>query len=108
MPAAMPKAAVLQFLALLTVSNVFMNLAWYGHLKFKGSPLWLAILASTGQLPTVANLSLDRLTGTGSTFNLDGTRVDAAARSRLRATGLEAPAVRRDAATELRSAVPDP
>lgn len=69
---------------------------------------WLAILASTGQLPTVANLSLDRLTGTGSTFNLDGTRVDAAARSRLRATGLEAPAVRRDAATELRSAVPDP
>ena len=44
----MPNATVLKFLALLTVSNVFMNLAWYGHLKFKGSPLWLAIVASWG------------------------------------------------------------
>lgn len=33
---------------LLTISNVFMNLAWYGHLKFKDSALWLAILASWG------------------------------------------------------------
>ena len=33
---------------LLTVSNVFMVLAWYGHLKFKSSPLWLAIFASWG------------------------------------------------------------
>jgi uncharacterized protein (DUF486 family) len=33
---------------LLVLSNTFMNLAWYGHLKFKGSPLWLAILASWG------------------------------------------------------------
>lgn len=31
---------------LLIVSNVFMTLAWYGHLKHKSSPLWLAILAS--------------------------------------------------------------
>ena len=35
-------------IVLLTVSNVFMVLAWYGHLKFKSSPLWLAILASWG------------------------------------------------------------
>ena len=33
---------------LLTVSNVFMNLAWYGHLKFRSQPLWLVILASWG------------------------------------------------------------
>jgi uncharacterized protein (DUF486 family) len=33
-------------IVLLTLSNVFMTLAWYGHLKFKSSPLWLAILAS--------------------------------------------------------------
>ena len=46
--AAMPNVSVLQVLALLTISNVFMNLAWYGHLKFKDSPLWLAILASWG------------------------------------------------------------
>ena len=33
---------------LLIVSNVFMTLAWYGHLKFKGTALWLAVLASWG------------------------------------------------------------
>ena len=31
---------------LLIVSNVFMTFAWYGHLKFKNSPLWIAVLAS--------------------------------------------------------------
>jgi len=31
---------------LLTISNVFMTVAWYGHLKFKSSPLWAAILVS--------------------------------------------------------------
>jgi len=35
-------------LAMLTASNVFMTFAWYGHLKFKGSPIWLVILASWG------------------------------------------------------------
>ena len=35
-------------LALLTVSNIFMTFAWYGHLKFKASPLWIVILASWG------------------------------------------------------------
>jgi uncharacterized protein (DUF486 family) len=33
---------------LLTISNVFMNLAWYGHLKFKDQPLWIVIAASWG------------------------------------------------------------
>lgn len=33
---------------LLIISNVFMTLAWYGHLKFKQSALWIAILASWG------------------------------------------------------------
>lgn len=37
-----------QFVLLLVVSNTFMTLAWYGHLKFKSSALWLAILASWG------------------------------------------------------------
>ena len=35
-------------IALLTISNVFMTLAWYGHLKYKDTPLWMAILASWG------------------------------------------------------------
>jgi uncharacterized protein (DUF486 family) len=29
-------------------SNVFMTLAWYGHLKFKSTPLLIAIVASWG------------------------------------------------------------
>jgi len=33
---------------LLLGSNVFMTFAWYGHLKFKNSPLWLVIVASWG------------------------------------------------------------
>ena len=31
---------------LLTISNIFMTTAWYGHLKYKSSPLWKAILLS--------------------------------------------------------------
>ncbi len=33
---------------LLTISNIFMTFAWYGHLKYRSSPLWIAILASWG------------------------------------------------------------
>jgi uncharacterized protein len=31
---------------LLTTSNIFMTFAWYGHLKYKHSAIWLAILIS--------------------------------------------------------------
>lgn len=31
---------------LLTLSNVFMTIAWYGHLKFKEVALWKVILIS--------------------------------------------------------------
>ena len=33
---------------LLTVSNVFMIIAWYGHLRFKELPMLLAIVISWG------------------------------------------------------------
>ncbi len=33
---------------LLTVSNLFMTFAWYGHLKFKEIELWKVVLASWG------------------------------------------------------------
>jgi len=33
---------------LLIGSNIFMTFAWYGHLRFKESPLMLAILVSWG------------------------------------------------------------
>jgi len=31
---------------LLTISNIFMTIAWYGHLKYKDSPLWKVIIIS--------------------------------------------------------------
>ncbi len=31
---------------LLTISNIFMTIAWYGHLKFKSTNLWKVILIS--------------------------------------------------------------
>jgi uncharacterized protein len=33
---------------LLTLSNIFMTFAWYGHLKYRSLPLWQVILASWG------------------------------------------------------------
>ena len=33
-------------IAMLVISNLFMTFAWYGHLKFKDSPLWIVILVS--------------------------------------------------------------
>jgi uncharacterized protein (DUF486 family) len=35
-------------LAMLVASNVFMTFAWYGHLKFKETPLWIVIPVSWG------------------------------------------------------------
>ena len=31
---------------LLTISNIFMTFAWYGHLKYKNTALWTVILIS--------------------------------------------------------------
>ena len=47
----MPSAPVLPHLlpiALLIGSNVFMTLAWYGHLRFKEQPLLIVILVAWG------------------------------------------------------------
>ena len=33
-------------IALLMASNLFMTVAWYGHLKYKNKTLWLVILVS--------------------------------------------------------------
>ena len=33
---------------LLLGSNIFMTFAWYGHLKYKATPLFIAIVASWG------------------------------------------------------------
>lgn len=33
---------------LLVIANLFMTIAWYGHLKFKNASLWLIIVVSWG------------------------------------------------------------
>lgn len=35
-------------IVLLSISNIFMTVAWYGHLKFKEATLWKVILISWG------------------------------------------------------------
>jgi len=35
-------------IGMLMASNIFMTCAWYGHLRFKESPLWIVIPASWG------------------------------------------------------------
>jgi uncharacterized protein len=39
---------MLRTISLLVFSNIFMTVAWYGHLKQTNVPLWKAILASWG------------------------------------------------------------
>ena len=38
----------MQTIILLTISNIFMTIAWYGHLKYRNAPLWIVILVSWG------------------------------------------------------------
>jgi uncharacterized protein len=33
-------------IALLTISNIFMTFAWYGHLKYREAPLYTVILVT--------------------------------------------------------------
>jgi uncharacterized protein (DUF486 family) len=35
---------------LLTIPNIFMTCAWYGHLKYKDLPLWIVTLANWGNV----------------------------------------------------------
>jgi uncharacterized protein (DUF486 family) len=36
----------MKIIALLVVSNIFMTVAWYGHLKHRNAPLFFAIISS--------------------------------------------------------------
>ena len=48
MPPLLLRFPVLATVALLICSNIFMTIAWYGHLRFPKAPLALAIFASWG------------------------------------------------------------
>ncbi len=39
-------ASPMRTIGLLLASNVFMTVAWYGHLRFKGVALWKVVLVS--------------------------------------------------------------
>ena len=39
---------IMQTIILLTISNIFMTIAWYGHLKHRSAPLFAVILISWG------------------------------------------------------------
>jgi uncharacterized protein (DUF486 family) len=40
--------SVLPTIILLSISNTFMTIAWYGHLKYEGVALWKVVLVSWG------------------------------------------------------------
>ena len=49
MPEGRDKISSMNTILLLTLSNVFMTFAWYGHLKYGHDwPLWQAVLVSWG------------------------------------------------------------
>jgi uncharacterized protein len=48
MEAAMQFNGEMWTIVLLLFSNIFMTIAWYGHLKFGQQPLWKVILVSWG------------------------------------------------------------
>ncbi|WP_024869046.1 DMT family protein [Pseudoxanthomonas suwonensis] len=45
---ALPLHSYIVPVLLLLASNVFMTFAWYGHLKYKSAPLFMAIVVSWG------------------------------------------------------------
>jgi len=40
------REVIVKTIILLVISNIFMTFAWYGHLKYKNSPLWIVVLIS--------------------------------------------------------------
>ncbi|GLR77540.1 conjugal transfer protein TraN [Azospirillum oryzae] len=63
---------------------------------------WLGLLAETGHLPTDSNVSVEKLTGAGSSLNV-GTRMDSSQRAKERIGGINVDKARKDATTELKS-----
>lgn len=59
---------------------------------------WLAILQKNGRLPTVDNLNIEAITGSGSVFNVDGKRKNVRERTKERIAGIDVDAIRREAA----------
>ena len=65
---------------------------------------WIAILQTTNRLPTAGNalekLNLDKLTGQGSHFNIDGSRLNTLDRNVQRLAPLDVNGIRRQSESE--------
>jgi len=48
MPVSFLFLVMIQTIVLLTASNIFMTIAWYGHLRNETIPIWKAIIISWG------------------------------------------------------------
>lgn len=62
---------------------------------------WLAILQQNGRLPNKDNLNLDKLTGSGSVLNVDGTRKNTQKRTLKRLEGVDIDKIRKKATQEV-------
>lgn len=62
---------------------------------------WLAILQQNGHLPTADNINIDSLTGSGSVFNVDGTRKNVHERTLKRLEGVDVDNIRKKATQEV-------
>ncbi|HVP13677.1 MAG TPA: conjugal transfer mating pair stabilization protein TraN [Phycisphaerae bacterium] len=73
---------------------------------------WIAILQETNRLPSAANaaqkLNLEKLTGQGSRFNVDGTRLDTLERNTRRMDQLDVPSIRSQSESQGWSSGPKP
>lgn len=62
---------------------------------------WLGILQQNGKFPDPESINLESLTGSGSAFNVDGSRQDASQRVMDRLEGIDVDKIRRDKAREI-------
>jgi conjugal transfer mating pair stabilization protein TraN len=62
---------------------------------------WIALLALGGQLPNLADINLDQLTGQGSSFNTNGLRQNASERTQKRLNGIDVEALNYQSAVQL-------
>ncbi|TXZ98626.1 conjugal transfer mating pair stabilization protein TraN [Vibrio cholerae] len=62
---------------------------------------WLGILQANGQFAAPSSINLDTLTGAGSAFDVDGTRLNAEERAHSRMDGADLDKIRKNAANSL-------
>lgn len=62
---------------------------------------WLGLLQANGKFPESSAIDLDSLTGAGSIFNTDGTRLNAVDRTHKRLDGVDLERIRRESASSI-------